>query len=116
MSASLEPSNPSELQEEIPVRGDRPDVLPRLLGRLTLLKHLARGGMGDVFIATAAGIEGAERPCVVKIIRADHAADQSFLARFLDEARIQAQLQHPGVAQVVEASTTDDGQPYTVVE
>ncbi len=72
--------------------------------------------MGEVFLATAGGIEGAERPCVVKIIRREHADDRSFLARFLDEARIQAQLQHPGVAQVLEASTDASGKPFVVVE
>src|SRR5690606_2690336 len=40
----------------------------------------------------------------------------SFLARFFDEARIQAQLQHPGVAQVLEASTDQLGMPYVVLE
>jgi serine/threonine-protein kinase len=92
------------------------DALPRRFGRLTLLKQIARGGMGEVFLATAGGIEGAERPCVVKIIRREHADDRSFLARFLDEARIQAQLQHPGVAQVLEASTDSSGKPFVVVE
>lgn len=81
-----------------------------------LLKPLARGGMGEVYLATAGGIEGAERPCVVKIIRREHAKDTSFLARFFDEARIQAQLQHPGVAQVLEASTDASGKPYVVLE
>src|SRR5262249_42606239 len=59
---------------------------------------------------------GAERPCVVKIIRRDRAADRSFLARFVDEARVQSQLHHPGVAQVLEASRDDEGEPYVVVE
>jgi serine/threonine-protein kinase len=86
------------------------------LGRWTLLKPLARGGMGEVYLATAGGIEGAERPAVVKIIRREHRKDSSFLARFFDEARIQAQLQHPGVAQVLEASTDSQGNPYVVLE
>ena len=43
----------------------------------------------------------------MKIIRREHAKDPSFLARFLDEARVQAQLQHPGVAQVLEARIDD---------
>src|SRR5271155_1606228 len=90
--------------------------LPRVFGRLLLLKLIARGGMGDVYLAATTGIEGAERPCVVKTIRRDHIHDGSFLARFLDEARVQSQLQHPGVAQVVEAATDDDGEPFTVVE
>ena len=49
-------------------------------------------------------------------LRREHAADRSFLARFFDEARIQAQLQHPGVAQVLEASTDQSGKPYVVLE
>src|SRR3954469_2529936 len=90
--------------------------IPRPFGRLWLLRRLARGGMGEVYLACTRGIEGAERPCVVKTIRRDHAADRSFLARFFDEARVQAQLQHPGVAQVLEASTDESGEPYVVVE
>jgi serine/threonine protein kinase len=91
-------------------------TLPRVLGHRTLLKLVARGGMGDVYLAASTGIEGAERPCIVKTVRRDHVHDGSFLARFLDEARVQAQLQHPGVAQVLEASTDENGEPYTVVE
>jgi eukaryotic-like serine/threonine-protein kinase len=90
--------------------------IPRQFGRLWLLRRLARGGMGEVYLAATSGIEGAERPCVVKIIRRDHAADKSFLARFFDEARVQAQLQHHGVAQVLEAATDTTGEPYVVVE
>ena len=90
--------------------------LPRVMGRLVLLKLLARGGMGDVYLAATTGLEGAERACVVKTVRRDHVHDGSFLARFLDEARVQAQLNHPGVAQVLEAATDDNGEPFTVVE
>ena len=91
-------------------------ALPRAFGRLLLLKLIARGGMGDVYLAATTGIEGAERPCVVKTVRRDHIHDGSFLARFLDEARVLSQLNHPGVAQVLEASTDENGEPYTVVE
>jgi serine/threonine-protein kinase len=91
-------------------------VLPRMLGRRILLKLAARGGMGDVYLGATTGIEGAERPCIVKTVRRDHIHDGSFLARFLDEARVQAQLQHPGVAQVLEAATDEAGEPFTVVE
>ena len=85
-----------------------PLAAARLLGRRLLLKLVARGGMGDVYLAATTGIEGAERPCIVKTVRRDHIHDGSFLARFLDEARVQSQLQHPGVAQVLEAATDDE--------
>jgi len=90
--------------------------LPRAFGRLLLLKLLARGGMGDVYLATTTGIEWAERACIVKTVRRDHIHDGSFLARFLYEARVQSQLNHPGVAQVLEAATDESGAPFTVVE
>jgi serine/threonine-protein kinase len=82
-----------------------------------LLKRIARGGMGEVFLASTMGLEGAERPVVVKIIRREHAKDPSFIARFLDESRVQAQLQHSGVAQVLDAAIDEQtGEPYAVVE
>jgi serine/threonine-protein kinase len=101
-------TSPAEASAEPP--------LPRRFERYTLLKRLARGGMGEVLLAASGGIEGAERPVVVKIIRKEHETDRSFLARFLDEARIQAQLQHPGVAQILEATSDQEGKPYVVVE
>jgi serine/threonine-protein kinase len=91
--------------------------LPKRLGRYLLLRRIARGGMGEVFLAATTGVEGAERPVVVKIIRRDHASDPSFIARFLDEARVQSQLQHSGVAQVLEASIDpESGEPFAAVE
>jgi serine/threonine-protein kinase len=91
--------------------------LPRIFERHLLLKRIAKGGMGEVFLATSEGaIDGAERPCVLKMIRSEHAEDSSFLARFLDEARIQAQLEHPGVVRVLHASHDTAGKPYVVLE
>lgn len=91
--------------------------LPRSLGRYWLLRLIARGGMGEVYLGSTTGLEGAEKPVVVKVIRREHAGDASFLARFLDEARVQAQLQHTGVVQVIDAARDDEsGEPYTVFE
>jgi len=115
-----EPSSNSlksnEIQPATPAAEAPLDPVPRRFERFTLLSRVARGGMGEVYLATAESIEGAERPLIVKIVRRDHADDRSFVARFLDEARIQAQLQHPGVAQILEATTDSLGKPYVVVE
>jgi serine/threonine protein kinase len=89
----------------------------RRLGRYTLLKRVAKGGMGEVLLAATSGIEGAERPVIVKMIREEHRTDASFRARFLDEARVQAQLSHSGVASILDATTDEaTGEPYVVVE
>lgn len=112
---SLESHNKPE-SRGIPPEKPSPAFERRAVGRWTLLKPLARGGMGEVYLGCSGGIEGAERACVIKLVRREHAGDRSFLARFFDEARIQAQLQHPGVAQVLEASTEQSGMPYVVLE
>ncbi len=74
------------------------------LGRYTVLRHLASGGMADVLLARADGeahqIAGFERHVVVKRIKAEHAKDKRFIQMFLDEARLAATLHHQNVVQV----------------
>ena len=97
---------------------DPNDQLPRALGRYLLLRRIARGGMGEVFLASTTGIEGAERPVVVEDHppRARQAIRASSRASSTRRAS-QAQLQHSGVAQVLEAALDDrSGEPYAVVE
>lgn len=115
--ADAAPVLESQEKQEVKAKAGGPEeVLPRPFGRLLLLKRLARGGMGEVYLAATRGIEGAERPVVVKRIREEHAQDKSFRARFLDETRIMAQLAHPAVLQIIEAETTADDIPYAVME
>ncbi len=108
--------------QSIEPRDEQPDCfaqegLPRRFGRYHLLRLLARGGMGQVFLASTVGVEGAERPVIIKVIRREHARDPNFLARFLDEARVQSQLQHSGVAQILEAAIHEPtGDPYVALE
>src|SRR5512144_1928623 len=71
-----------------------------LLGRYTVLKHLASGGMADVLLGRTDGIEGFERHVVLKRIRAEHARDRRFISMFLDEARLAAGLHHQSIVQV----------------
>src|SRR5262249_33218177 len=68
--------------------------------RYAILKHLASGGMADVLVARAEGIEGFERHVVLKRIRAEHAKDEHFIQMFLDEARVAASLHHQNIVQV----------------
>jgi serine/threonine protein kinase len=70
------------------------------LGRYVVLKHLASGGMADVLLGRADGIEGFERHVVLKRIRPEHAQDPRFIRMFLDEARLAANLHHQHIVQV----------------
>jgi tRNA A-37 threonylcarbamoyl transferase component Bud32 len=73
---------------------------PIKLGRYKIVKHLADGGMAQVLLARADGIEGFERHVVVKRIHGERAADPVFVKMFLDEARLAAQLHHNNIVQV----------------
>ncbi len=70
------------------------------LGRYTVLRHLASGGMAEVLLARSGGIEGFERHVVLKRIKRAHADDARFVEMFLDEARLAANLHHQNIVQV----------------
>jgi serine/threonine-protein kinase len=70
------------------------------LGRYSVLKHLASGGMAEVLLARTDGIEGFERHVVLKRIRGEHAKDKRFMQMFVDEARLAASLHHQNIVQV----------------
>src|SRR3954462_12678134 len=85
------------------------------LGRYVALKHLASGGMADVLLGRADGIEGFERHVVLKRIRPEHARDQRFIRMFLDEARVAANLHHQHIVQVHDIGETD-GEYFIAME
>ena len=65
--------NPNSAKQQVFQADADSEVLPRTFERYLLLKKIARGGMGEVFLATPAGtIDGAERACVIKVIRREH--------------------------------------------
>jgi serine/threonine-protein kinase len=68
-----------------------------LAGRYLLLERIAVGGMGEVWRAQD---EVLSRVVAVKVLKAEYAADPSFLDRFRAEARHTAALSHPGIANV----------------
>ncbi len=73
---------------------------PRPFGKYLLLRHLATGGMAEVYLARQSGPAGWEKECVIKRILPALAADQQFVQMFLDEARIAARLNHPNIVQI----------------
>ena len=83
-------------------------ALPDQFGKYTVLKHLASGGMADLFLARATGIVGFEKIVVIKRIREDLMGDHEITDLFLHEARLAATLEHPHIAQVYEVGTVND--------
>ncbi|WP_240647121.1 serine/threonine-protein kinase, partial [Streptomyces globisporus] len=74
---------------------------PRTVGSYRTLVRLGAGGMGVVYLARSAG--GAL--AAVKVIRAEHAADPGFRARFRREAEAAARITGPWVVPVLGADT-----------
>jgi serine/threonine protein kinase len=70
------------------------------LGRYEIVRHLANGGMAQVLLAKATGIEGFSRHVVVKRIHQTRTSDPVFVKMFLDEARLAARLHHHNIVQV----------------
>jgi len=70
-------------------------------GHYELLQPLATGGMGQLYLARNRA-EGFQKLVVVKMLLAHLSRDQGFMAMFLDEARIAAQLNHPHICQIFE--------------
>ena len=75
---------------------------PTTFGKYLLLERINVGGMAEVFIAKAFGVEGFERFLAIKKILPTMAEDQEFITMFIDEARVSVQLNHANIVHIHE--------------
>ncbi|HZH17885.1 MAG TPA: protein kinase [Archangium sp.] len=75
-------------------------------GKYQLLRKIASGGMGQVFLALERGA-GLERLVVLKLILPHLAEDEDFLTMFVEEARLVARLGHPNLITILELTEID---------
>ncbi len=76
-------------------------------GKYFLMKKLAAGGMGEVFIAKQQGPAGFQKVLVVKKILGHLTESKEFTEAFLGEARLAAQMNHRNIVQVFELGQQD---------
>ena len=94
-------------QEGPPRSGER-------VGAYVIVRELGRGGMGTVFLAERADGQF-EKQVAIKIL--NRGADTAeILHRFRAERQILARLDHPNIARLLDAGTTDDGLPYFIMD
>jgi serine/threonine-protein kinase len=86
----------------MPPAGDRP-------GRLQLLGEIARGGMGAVLKGRDPDLG---RDLAVKVLLDSHRDKPELIRRFIEEAQIGGQLQHPGIVPIYELGAFADRRPY----
>lgn len=80
----------------------------RRLGRYTLLRRLAQGGMAEVYLARAPDVSGFARPVAIKKILPQFNNNERFIDMLKDEAKITVSLTHPNIAQVYELGLAGD--------
>src|ERR1700690_2745255 len=72
-------------------------------GRYTIVGKLADGGMAEIFLARQHGVEGFQKPVVLKRVLSAFSADPQFRNMFIDEAHISMTLSHGNIVQVLDA-------------
>ncbi|MCH7701593.1 MAG: serine/threonine protein kinase [Planctomycetes bacterium] len=86
----------------------------RRVGAYELLRPIAAGGMGAVFLAQRADRQY-EKKVAIKLIKR-HLATPETIVRFRMERQTLAGLEHPNIAGLQDGGVTDDGLPYLVME
>jgi len=86
---------------------------PKQIGPYVIIDTLGQGGMGVVYLAEQTA--PIRRRVALKLIRAGRESHQ-VIARFNAERQALALMDHPNIASVFDAGSTDDGRPYFVME
>jgi eukaryotic-like serine/threonine-protein kinase len=84
-------------------------------GNYVLSRKLAHGGMAEVFIGAERGEGRTAKKLVIKRILPDLARDSRFVAMFINEAQLAAQMDHPNIARVLDFGELE-GRLYMVME
>jgi serine/threonine-protein kinase len=97
-------------EPEGPVVQPHSDALPaQAPPPLQLLGEIARGGMGAVLKGRDTDLG---RDIAVKVLLETHQGKTELVQRFVEEAQIAGQLQHPGITPVYELGQLADKRPY----
>jgi serine/threonine-protein kinase len=84
-------------------------AVPATFGRYAVDGEINRGGMGVILRARDRALH---RDVAVKVLHPNHAGRPEIVRRFIEEAQIGSQLEHPGIPPVHELGTLPDGRPF----
>jgi serine/threonine-protein kinase len=77
-------------------------------GNYYLVERIGIGGMAEVFLAVAVGVEGFQRSVVIKRILPQLLEDRAFVNMFIDEAKLCGVMSHPNIVQIFEFGKVRD--------
>ncbi|HEX7878496.1 MAG TPA: serine/threonine-protein kinase [Candidatus Eisenbacteria bacterium] len=97
-----------------PLAGSEDPWIDRTVGAWRLLRRLATGGMGAVYLGERTD-RAFEKQAAVKLVRSGLDSAE-VLARFRRERQLLADLEHPHIARLLDGGSTDGGLPYLVME
>lgn len=86
-----------------------------VLGRYRVMRVLAHGGMGVLYLGRTEGAAGFSRPVVIKRILPHLVGNPRMAGLFVREARILSELQHPGIVNILDFGE-EDGAYVMVLE
>ena len=104
---------PEEPDQPLPPSAGGEPRQPERIGLYRILEVLGEGGMGTVYKAEQK--QPVRRLVAIKVIKLGMDS-KDVLARFELERRALAAMSHSNIAKVLEAGTTEHGQPYFVME
>jgi serine/threonine protein kinase len=84
-----------------------------LQGTYRILRPLAEGGCGEVYLAAHTRLPGR---FAIKLLHRSLVRDNDAMTRFRQEAEITSSLRHPHIVQVFDFNVTDSGVPFLVME
>ncbi|MES2470446.1 MAG: protein kinase [Verrucomicrobiota bacterium] len=93
--------------------GPRDETVGQTLGRYKLLERVGEGGCGVVYVAEQT--QPVRRRVALKVIKLGMDT-REVIARFEAERQALAMMDHPNIARVLDAGTTELGRPYFVME
>ncbi len=92
----------------------REEVEGNVFGEYRVVREIARGGMGTVYLAHRVN-EPVEHRVALKVVGSGRRSHELH-RRFLVERQILARLSHPHIARLLDEGVTDDGQPWFAME
>ena len=93
----------------MPRSTEMPHEVGSALGRYQLQGEIARGGMGAILRGRDIDLG---RDLAIKVLLDSHQDNPEVVRRFVEEAQIGGQLQHPGIVPVYELGTFPDRRPF----